>query len=71
MDKTVLEGVIAPLEHMLRNSLAHGIEKDREAVDKPKQGSVNIDVRRETEEVVISVADDGAGINRKGKRNCR
>ncbi len=65
MDKTVLEGVIAPLEHMLRNSLAHGIEKDREAVDKPKQGSVNIDVRREATEVVISVADDGAGINRK------
>jgi chemosensory pili system protein ChpA (sensor histidine kinase/response regulator) len=65
MDKTVLEGVIAPLEHMLRNALAHGIEKDRSKQKKPNQGSIIIDVRREATEVVISVADDGAGINRK------
>ncbi|MFK8012894.1 MAG: response regulator, partial [Marinicellaceae bacterium] len=64
MDKTVLEGVIAPLEHMLRNSLAHGIESDRNKANKPAKGSINIDVRREATEVVISIADDGAGINR-------
>ena len=65
MDKTVLEGVIAPLEHMLRNSLAHGIEKDRSQFNKPEQGAIAIDVRREATEVVISVIDDGAGINRQ------
>ena len=65
MDKTVLEGVIAPLEHMLRNALAHGIEANREKLDKANQGSIIIDVRREATEVVITVADDGAGINRE------
>ncbi len=68
MDKTVLEGVIAPLEHMIRNSLAHGIEEDRNKAKKDKQGSIVIDVRREATEVVISVTDDGAGINRKKVR---
>ncbi|MBL4772344.1 MAG: response regulator [Alcanivoracaceae bacterium] len=65
MDKTVLEGVIAPLEHMIRNSLAHGIEKNRDELNKPKKGSLIIDVRREATEVVISLGDDGAGINRE------
>jgi chemosensory pili system protein ChpA (sensor histidine kinase/response regulator) len=64
MDKTVLEGVIAPLEHMLRNSLAHGIEKDRKAANKYSQGIIRLNVQREATEVVISVEDDGAGINR-------
>jgi chemosensory pili system protein ChpA (sensor histidine kinase/response regulator) len=68
MDKTVLEGVIAPLEHMLRNSLAHGIEADRKKAKKDNKGSIIIDVRREATEVVISVVDDGAGINRKKVR---
>jgi chemosensory pili system protein ChpA (sensor histidine kinase/response regulator) len=68
MDKTVLEGVIAPLEHMLRNALAHGIEVNREKSNKPNQGSIIIDVRREATEVVITVADDGAGINREKVR---
>ena len=65
MDKTVLEGVIAPLEHMLRNSLAHGIEENRTKAEKDAQGTIIIDVRREATEVVISISDDGAGINRK------
>ena len=65
MDKTVLEGVIAPLEHMLRNSLAHGIEQNRGETGKSKQGQIVIDVRREATEVVISISDDGAGINRQ------
>ena len=68
MDKTVLEGVIAPLEHMLRNSLAHGIEVDRKKANKGNQGTIIIDVKREATEVVISVSDDGAGINRKKVR---
>ena len=65
MDKTVLEGVIAPLEHMLRNALAHGIESDRTKLNKSNQGLIIINVRREATEVVISIADDGAGINRE------
>jgi chemosensory pili system protein ChpA (sensor histidine kinase/response regulator) len=68
MDKTVLEGVIAPLEHMLRNSLAHGIEADRSKAKKDERGKIIIDVRREATEVVISIVDDGAGIDRKKVR---
>ena len=65
MDKTVLEGVIAPLEHMIRNSLAHGIESNRKKVNKSETGHISLDLRREATEVVITVVDDGAGINRE------
>ncbi len=63
MDKTVLEGIQAPLEHMIRNSIVHGLESDRKAVDKPEQGNISIKLSREATEVVITVSDDGAGIN--------
>lgn len=65
MDRTVLERVIAPLEHMLRNALAHGIEdpEKRKAAGKPEAGTINIGVSREGGEVVLEVTDDGQGIN--------
>lgn len=63
MDKTVLEGIQAPLEHMIRNAVVHGLELDRDAVNKPKQGEIEIDISREATEVVITVQDDGAGID--------
>ncbi|TDR19523.1 Hpt domain-containing protein [Marinicella litoralis] len=63
MDKTVLEGIQAPLEHMIRNAMVHGLEADRKAAGKPDQGHVVIELSREATEVVITVKDDGAGIN--------
>ena len=63
MDKTVLEGIQAPLEHMIRNAVVHGLELDRVAQDKPEQGEIEIDISREATEVVITVKDDGAGID--------
>ena len=65
MDRTVLERVTAPLEHMLRNALAHGLEspEQREAADKPEEGEVKIQVDREATEVVLKISDDGGGIN--------
>ncbi|KAA3644345.1 MAG: response regulator, partial [Proteobacteria bacterium] len=63
MDKTVLEGIQAPLEHMIRNAVVHGLELDREVVNKPAQGEIEIDISREATEVVITVKDDGAGID--------
>jgi len=65
MDKTVLEGVIAPLEHMIRNALAHGIESNRKKVQKSETGHISLDLRREATEVVITITDDGAGIDRE------
>ncbi len=63
MDKTVLEGIQAPLEHMIRNAMVHGIEGNRKKAKKPEQGQIEIELSREATEVVITVKDDGAGIN--------
>lgn len=70
MDRTVLERMTAPFEHMLRNSLAHGIESPelRAAKGKPEEGSVSIKVSREATEVLIQVTDDGGGMNRDAIR---
>ena len=65
MDRNLLERVKAPFEHMLRNAMAHGIEsvEERRRLGKPAEGNVNIAVSRDATEVVITVSDDGAGIN--------
>jgi chemosensory pili system protein ChpA (sensor histidine kinase/response regulator) len=70
MDRTVLERMTAPLEHMLRNALAHGLERpdQRVANGKPEEGTILINVAREGTEVVIRVSDDGAGMNRDAIR---
>ena len=65
MDRTVLERVIPPLEHMLRNAVAHGIEapEARVAAGKPAEGAITVSLAREGADVVIRVSDDGGGIN--------
>ena len=70
MDRTVLDRITAPLEHMLRNSVAHGIETpaERIQVGKPAEGLIKIAISREATEVVIKVSDDGAGIDAKRVR---
>jgi chemosensory pili system protein ChpA (sensor histidine kinase/response regulator) len=67
LDRQMLERMVAPLEHMLRNSVVHGIEApDRRAVlGKPDVGRISISLERDGAEIVIVVADDGAGINVK------
>jgi chemosensory pili system protein ChpA (sensor histidine kinase/response regulator) len=56
---------VAPLEHMLRNAVDHGIERPegRAAAGKPAQGKVSLTLAREGGEVVLTLSDDGAGIN--------
>jgi len=65
VDRTVLDRIVSPLEHMLRNAVSHGIEKpeERTAAGKQEVGHVNISVDREGGEVVIIVKDDGRGID--------
>jgi chemosensory pili system protein ChpA (sensor histidine kinase/response regulator) len=65
MDRQVLERVLAPLEHMLRNSVVHGIESvaQRKQRGKPESGTITIALHREGSEVVMEVSDDGAGLN--------
>jgi chemosensory pili system protein ChpA (sensor histidine kinase/response regulator) len=65
MDRGVLERLVPVLEHLVRNSLAHGIEAVavREASGKRGIGEINVGVRQQGNEVVIAFSDDGAGIS--------
>jgi len=65
VDRTVLDRIVAPLEHMLRNAVSHGIEQpaDRAAKGKPETGHIKVIVDREGGDVVITVSDDGRGID--------
>jgi len=65
IDRQVLERMLPPFEHMLRNSIVHGIETpaERMAAGKPETGTLTMKLQREGAEVVILVEDDGAGLN--------
>ncbi|HKZ74209.1 MAG TPA: Hpt domain-containing protein [Steroidobacteraceae bacterium] len=70
LDRQVLERMLPPFEHLLRNSVVHGIEKpaDRVARGKPAAGRITLELHREGAEVMVRVADDGAGMNLKAIR---
>jgi chemosensory pili system protein ChpA (sensor histidine kinase/response regulator) len=65
LDRSVLERIGAPLEHMLRNALAHGLEapEARLAAGKPPAGRIAVSLRQEANEIVLTVSDDGAGLD--------
>lgn len=64
MDRNVLERMVAPLEHMLRNAVDHGLEsaQARLAVGKPEQGRITLDLSREGGDIIFDMRDDGAGV---------
>ena len=64
MDRTVLERIVAPLEHMLRNAVDHGIESadKRRAAGKPDVGNIRLTLGREGGDILLTLADDGGGI---------
>jgi len=64
LDRQVFEKMLPPFEHMVRNAVVHGIEdaETRQAAGKPATGRITIRLRREGAEMVIDVADDGAGL---------
>jgi len=64
MDRNVLERMAAPLEHMLRNAVDHGLESAevRMAAGKPAQGTITLDLTREGGDIVFDIRDDGAGV---------
>ena len=65
LDRTILDEISDPLMHVLRNAVDHGIEspEEREAAGKSKTGSVELRAEREHDTVVITVEDDGGGID--------
>ena len=66
VDKTVIERLVDPLTHMIRNAVDHGLETadQRRAAGKPPEGVITLSAAHRSGRVVIEVADDGAGINR-------
>lgn len=64
MDRSVLERMVAPLEHMLRNAVDHGLEarEARLAAGKPEQGLISLNLLHEGADIVIEMTDDGAGV---------
>jgi chemosensory pili system protein ChpA (sensor histidine kinase/response regulator) len=65
LDRQVLETMLPPFEHLLRNAVVHGIEDPagRVQAGKPPTGRVHLRLRREGSEVLIEVNDDGRGLD--------
>ena len=65
LDRSMLERMLPPLEHMLRNAVDHGIESPEERISagKPEAGRIVLSLAREGSEVILRLADDGRGIN--------
>ncbi|GAB1234492.1 Hpt domain-containing protein [Ferrigenium sp. UT5] len=65
LDRSVLEKMTAPFEHLLRNALAHGLEmpEQRTRNGKTPIGEITLSLRQESNEVVFELADDGAGLD--------
>ena len=65
LDRQVLERMLPPFEHMLRNAIVHGIEtpEERTRRGKPPAGKILLELHREGAEVMVRLTDDGAGMN--------
>ena len=65
IDKTMIEYIHDPLVHILRNSLDHGIEEadHRRAAGKNPVGKISIDARQQGDQIIVTVSDDGGGID--------
>lgn len=65
LDRTILERLVNPFEHMLRNAIDHGLEDtaERLALNKPEVGSIVLNISRQGTDVIISFSDDGKGID--------
>jgi two-component system chemotaxis sensor kinase CheA len=70
LDKRVLEQIKDPLIHLLRNAVDHGIEspREREAVGKSRVGTITLTAEQLGKDVVISVSDDGGGLDLRAIR---
>jgi len=67
LDKSLIERIIDPLTHLVRNSLDHGIEtpEKRIAAGKDPEGHLTLSAQHSGGQIIIEVSDDGAGLNRE------
>ena len=65
IDRSVLDKMLAPIEHMLRNAVSHGIEgrEQRLAGIKPEAGEITVKLAQEGNEIILTLSDDGQGLN--------
>jgi chemosensory pili system protein ChpA (sensor histidine kinase/response regulator) len=65
VDRTVLERMVAPLEHLLRNAVAHGIEDPdaRRTVGKEELGQLTLSIATTDNDIALTLADDGRGLD--------
>jgi two-component system chemotaxis sensor kinase CheA len=72
IDKTILKSIESPLQHIIRNSIDHGLEPEEERLDKGKtpEGLLKITAFYSGASVIIQVQDDGRGINLERVREC-
>lgn len=77
LDKTIVDSINDPLIHIVRNAMDHGIEEnsqDRIAAGKDPQGEITLEAKHTGSDIIITISDDGAGVNadkvlEKAKRN--
>ena len=67
LDRSVLDKMMAPVEHMLRNAVTHGIEtrSERVAAGKPEIGEITVRLAQEGNEIILTMDDDGKGLDRE------
>jgi len=67
IDRNMVEEIYEPMVHLIRNSIDHGMEPPdaREAANKPRKGTINLDAYHKGGEIVIEIKDDGRGLNRE------
>jgi two-component system, chemotaxis family, sensor kinase CheA len=65
IDKMLVERLLDPLLHMVRNAITHGIETpaERRAVGKPSEGKLSLEARLQGDRILIRIQDDGRGID--------
>ncbi len=65
LDKSLLDAIAEPLTHIVRNSVSHGIEspEERRKNSKPARGTIRLDAYHHASHVIISISDDGGGID--------
>ncbi|HET7200017.1 MAG TPA: Hpt domain-containing protein, partial [Burkholderiales bacterium] len=65
LDRSVLERITGPFEHLLRNAVTHGIEEPakRRAANKPEIGEIRLELKQEGNEVQLALSDDGGGLD--------
>lgn len=70
LDRNLLQNMTAPLEHLIRNAISHGIEppEEREQQGKARSGRITLSVSRDDAEIIIRFHDDGRGLDREQLR---